>query len=454
MTDAESDLRSHSDQFKPIAITEIELGSPIPTISALSDDGVRYGSVRLIVRLHSKTVGTVDVDLAAQDLPPRACAEAIWVTLGPKINAHLRSDLLPEVERIDDEGLPSPVSPPCLDQRAAALLDPPPVSVVICTRNRADLLARTLASFEALEYPNYELLVVDGSHSRQTADVVQERFPNARYFHVGDHGRSFALNRGISAAQGSIVAFTDDDVRVDAHWLAELVAGFDDRRVACVTGIAFPMELRTQAQVWFEESGGFTEGFESRTIGLDLPAQPGSLLPFATGKIGAGVNMAWRRELLREIDGFDLALDTLTPVWPPGARHSSSGEDLSAFFDALVRGYILVFQPSAIVFHEHRRTYEELERQIYWHGIGLSAHLTRSLLAQPKQIPAFLRRIPQGVVYGFGTSSIRNDRKSADFPSTLTRAEWLGVVTGPLAYLKGLPRARRIRASLVAEASR
>ena len=446
---------AHADhEFEPIAIAEVELSSRIPAISSTGDDGVRYGGARLIVRLHTKTVGIVDVDLGDRDLSPRSCALAIWSKLGPKVNDHLRDDLLAEVTGIDEEGLPSADSPPCVHRREAVLRDPPPVSIIICTRNRADLLARTLTSFEALEYPDYELLVIDGSHTEETADAIRERFPNVRHFNVGDHGRSFALNRGIGAAQGSIVAFTDDDVRVDRYWLAELVAGFDDRRVACVTGIAFPMELRTPAQLWFEESGGFTDGFEPRTIGLNLPAQPGSLLPFATGKIGAGVSMAWRRDVLLELGGFDVALDTLTPVWPPGARHGSSGEDLAAFFDALVRGHRLAFEPSAIVFHEHRRTFDELKRQIYWHGLGLSAYLFRSLLVRPEQIPGFLRHVPRGVMYGFGTSSIRNNTKSAGFPRRLTRAEWRGVAQGPLAYLKGLPKARRIRETLAADTGR
>ena len=436
--------------FVPIAVAEVELSSPMPSISAIGEDGTRYGSARLIVRLHTKTVGVVDVDLGPGDLSPRSCALAIWSALGPKINRHLRSDGLPIVDGITAEGLPSPNHPSCNDRRAEVLRHAPSVSVIICTRGRAAQLARTLASFEALEYPEYEMFVIDGSRTKDTADVVRERFPSVRYEHVGERRKSFALNRGLDSARGSIVAFTDDDVRVDRYWLAELVAGFTDPQVACVTGIAFPMELRTQAQVWFEESGGFTDGFQRRTIGLNRPAQRGSLMPFATGKIGAGVNMAWRAEVLREIQGFDVSLDTVTPVWPPGAGHKSAAQDLAAFFDALIRGYLVVFEPNAIVFHQHRRTYEELEEQIYWHGLGLGAHLLRSLLVCPEQIPAFLVRVPRGLAYGFGRFSIRNEKKSSDFPAKLTRADWRGVAEGPFAYLKGLPKSRRIRATVAA----
>jgi glycosyltransferase involved in cell wall biosynthesis len=439
--------------FAPIAVAEVELSAPLRTLTA-TGPGVRYGSARLVVRLHTRMIGVVDVDLSAEELTPRACARAIWAALGPAINEHLREDGLPELDGLDELGLAAAPAPPCLDGRAAVLRDPPPVSIVICTRNRADLLPRTLASLRELDYPDYEVLVVDGSPGEETADLVRHRFPEARYLTVGDRGRSFALNRGIEAARGTIVACTDDDVRVDRHWLTELVSGFADPRVACVTGLALPLELMTQAQAWFEESGGFTDGYRRREIGLDLPGAERSLLPFATGKIGAGVSMAWRRSVLEEIEGFDVALDTLTPVWPPRSGHGSSAEDLAAFFDALVRGHRIAFEPNAIVFHEHRRDLAALERQIYWHGLGLSAYLFRCLLQRPQQIPGFLRRVPRGVAYGFGSASVRNDKKSTGFPATLTRAEWRGILNGPPAYLKGLPAARRIRSGRVADIHR
>jgi glycosyltransferase involved in cell wall biosynthesis len=447
------DLRPHetaalsdAEAFAPVAVVEVELAGSIPAIAA-TDDDVRYGSARVVARLHGKTIGVADLPLDGIDLSAQACAAGIWAALGERINAHLDGDGLAAVSGLQAGGLPVVAAPPCDERRAAVLRAPLPATVIICTRNRADLIGRTLASLQELEYPDVDVLVIDGSADDATAAVVREQFPQVGYLNVHPYGRSVALNRGVEAARGQILAFTDDDVRVDRRWLAELVTGFDDPRVACVTGVAFPMELHTQAQLWFEESGAFTDGFAPRKIGLDL-AQPGSLLPFATGKIGAGVSMAWRRDVLEQIGGFDVALDTLTPVWPPRASRGSSAEDLAAFFDAIVLGHRIAFEPNAIVYHEHRRDLAALHRQIYWHGLGLSAYLVRSLLRRPDQLPTFLARTPRGIAYGFGTSSVRNDKKSARFPASLTRAEWRGVAEGPLAYLRGLREARRIRASL------
>jgi len=299
-----------------------------------------------------------------------------------------------------------------------------------------------------LDYPNFQLIVVDGSMTEETASLIREEFAGVDYLHVGRNGLSVARNRGVAAASGSIVAFTDDDVLVDHNWLVELVSGFDaNERVACTTGPVLPLELETQAQLWFEESGAFTEGFERRVLTLEMASAPGSLLPYGTGRIGAGVNMAWRTSILRELGGFDVAFDALTPPWPPRSQHGSSGEDYGAFFDALVNGFQIVFEPGAIVYHEHRRTYEELARQLYWHGLGLGAYLTRCIATRPAQIPDFVRRVPRGLAYGFAPGSARNRQKSKDFPRALTRAELRGVVHGPLAYLKGLSLARQLRAA-------
>jgi len=285
---------------------------------------------------------------------------------------------------------------------------------------------------QRLDYPNFEIIVVDGSATTATADLIRGEFKDVRYFHIGNRGICVGRNCGLDAATGSIVAFADDDVVVDRFWLVELVGALkSEERVACATGLAFPLELATQAQLWFEESGAFTEGFDRRVLDLAVPRERGSLLPYATRRIGAGVSMAWWTDALRKLGGFDLALDGL------------SGEDLAAFFDALTNGYKIIYEPRAIVHHEHRRTYDGLRRQLHSHGIGLGIHLTRCLATQPSRIPDFVTRLPRGLSYGLSSKSMVNNRKTTGFPAQLTRAKILGTVIGPLAYVKGVLRARR-----------
>src|SRR5215213_1970195 len=97
-------------------------------------------------------------------------------------------------------------------------------SVVIATYNRADELPKTLASLAALQVSEpWEVIIVDNNSSDNTKEVVLnavEGFPvRLRYLHERQQGRSAALNTGIKAAQGEIIATTDDDVRIERDWL-------------------------------------------------------------------------------------------------------------------------------------------------------------------------------------------------------------------------------------------
>ena len=170
--------------FEPIAIVEVELAAPLPPIPAIDEQGTRYGNARIVVRLHFKPLGVVEVSLADGAGSPAAGAAAIWTELGGNINAHLRSDGLPEAQGLSERGLPPAAAPRCLARRTEGLRNAPRASVIICTRNRARLLARTLRSLEQLAYPAYEIIVVDGSRSSETADVVRDNFSGIRYFHL------------------------------------------------------------------------------------------------------------------------------------------------------------------------------------------------------------------------------------------------------------------------------
>jgi glycosyltransferase involved in cell wall biosynthesis len=118
-----------------------------------------------------------------------------------------------------------------------------------------------LRALLALDYPRYEIIVVDNAPSTSaTADFIRQTYrdvPQVRYVREDRPGLSWARNCGLMAARGEIVAFTDDDVVLDPYWLIELVKAFhvaDD--VMCVTGLVLPLELETPAQFLLEEFGG------------------------------------------------------------------------------------------------------------------------------------------------------------------------------------------------------
>jgi O-antigen biosynthesis protein len=274
-----------------------------------------------------------------------------------------------------------------------------------------------------------------------------------RYVREDRAGLGWAHRRGLLESTSEIVAFTDDDVRVDRHWIAGLMEGFaGDASVGCVTGLILPAELQTPAQVWYEQYGGFAKGFRRRVFDLGAHRPPEPLFPFTAGRLGAGANMAFRRSTLVRAGGFDPALGPGTPT--------RGGEDIDVFFKTIAGGSQLVYEPAALVYHTHRRSYAELRSQLATWGIGFSAFLTAAVLARPDLALRLLPRLPTAVRHALRVRS-REYRVEADaypdeltrptFPPDLRRAELATLPSGPLAYLR---ERASVRARLAADRSR
>ncbi len=225
------------------------------------------------------------------------------------------------------------------------------------------------------------------------------------------------------------MAFTDDDVIADRHWVTELVRGFRMAEdVGCVTGLIFPGELETPAQLLAEQYGGFAKGFAPRVFDTGANRPSGALFPYAVGATGSGANMAFRTAVLREMGGFDPALGA--------GSLGIGGDDLAAFFAVLTRGYRLVYQPGAIVRHWDPRDYAALRRRAYGYGVGLTAYLTKCAVDQPWRVLDMLRRVPHGLSYLLAPNSHKNEKKQANYPRELNVMEWKGMLYGPVAYLR------------------
>lgn len=439
-----------NDGFRPVLLLEVELSRPLPAVSAVDPTtGEAHKRVFTLVRLHTHPLGVAWLEIGEHGLAPDEFASQVWAHFQGRITEHLRQDDLPEMGELGPDGLPTMAAPPCTRDRRLVLEDAPFVSVVIPTRDRPELIRTCLASLSVLDYPDYEVLVVDNAPSSDATKVAVTEmttiFPRARYLREDRPGASWARNRGLREARGEIVAFTDDDVTVDRYWLAQLVKGFglaDD--VGCVTGNVLPRELATPAQVWLEERGGFRRGFERRIYDMGENRSGHPLYPFSAMMFGSGNNMAFRASVLRAIEGFDPALDPAGPAL--------GGEDLAAFFEVVVRGHRLVYEPAAFVNHLHRRDYEGLRRQMYGWGVGFSAFLTRSLIRHPQLIPNFTVKLPYGLFVllrgrmPYSQSVV--DHLDGLLPVAQTRAlrrvESAGYWHGTLAYMRSRQRVRRL----------
>jgi GT2 family glycosyltransferase len=409
-------LAARDTRYTPVRVVELELDRPD---ELRSPGGLRpvvpYGRVLALVRLHGHPLGLVNADGEPGD--PAGLRRALVAA------AHR------ELHVTTQPAAPRPRSA----DGAVTTTDTPRLTVVVATHNRPESLRRCLDSLLRTRYPGLEIVVVDNAPADDAArELVLAHYPpTVRYLREPVPGLARAHNRGLAAAHGTLVAFTDDDTLVDPGWPRALAAAFAaDPTVGCVTGLIVPAELETPGQAALEAHGGYTKGFATRRWSLDRPpAEP--LFPFAGGRFGSGANMAFRADLLHRLGGFDPATGTGTPA--------RGGDDLLAFFRVLVAGAALVYSPDAVVWHHHRRDMDALAAQAYGYGVGFGAYLTAALTHEPAMLPALLRRLPRGL--GQAVHRVRS-RPAPGPPSNgayLARLELRGLAYGPVGYL----RARR-----------
>ena len=396
-----------------------------------------YTRALTLVRLHTQPLGLVELPLRGVELTPLQYADLIWQALADEIISHLTADSLPVPERLPESGLTLATSPMCLEPRRALIADAPFVSIVVPSRDGSERLASCLRSLLACDYPRdrYEIIVVDNvPRSCATANLIQGEYGDVvRYVREGVPGGASARNRGLRVARGDIVAFVDDDVVVDEHWLAGLAGAFTVAPdVGCVTQLILPLELETLAQLLFEEYGGAAKGFVRRIYHVERNVPDDPLFPFNAGSFGSGGGMAFNRAILERLGGFDPALGNGVPA--------RSGEDLELFLRTIVEGYTLVYEPAAILRHRHVSDYSALRDRIYAYGVGLTALILRSLVARPNLLPRLLKAMPDGVAFALSSRSTKHAQKSALYPAELRRAELAGMLFGPIAYIHSARR--------------
>jgi len=218
-------------------------------------------------------------------------------------------------------------------------------SVIVCTSRRPQKLRRCLAGLQQLNPFPTEIIVVDNAPEECcTLKVVQE-FDGVIYWPEAAPGLSRARNSGISRSCGEILAFTDDDVLVHPRWLLWVQETLSQKTAFGMTGLVLPAELETESQIQFEfDVGGFNRGFGSiifDSVFFNCMLNRG----VPVWRIGAGANMAFRREAFTRIGLFDERL---------GAGASGCSEDSEFWYRMLAAGMSIVYEPRAIVWHSHR----------------------------------------------------------------------------------------------------
>ncbi|WP_406207196.1 glycosyltransferase [Kitasatospora sp. NBC_01560] len=414
--------------YTPVRVVELDLDEP----SGLRPPGGfgtvdPAGRVLALVRLHGHPLGLVTATGTAGDTATlrRALVDAAHREL-----------------RVPALSTATPAARPGRVGRARVPAGPVTVSVVICTRNRTGQLRSCLDSLLRNGYPSTEILVVDNApRSDATEHLVATRYRDrVRYVREPVPGLARARNRGLAAARGEVVAFADDDLIIDEHWVESLAGAFHaDDRIGCVTGLVLPAELETAAQAALEQYGGYSRGFAARDWTLrGRPDDP--LMRFSVGRFGSGANMAFRVAVLRDIGGFDPATGAGTPA--------RGGEELLAFFQTLDAGHTVAYQPDAIVWHRHPRTCDDLTRQIFNFGFGFGAYLTAVISHRPGVLTALVRRVPGGIRRWQTVRRHRARSGPVEGEAVLLklgRREFRGLLAGPFGYLLSVRRERAVR---------
>ncbi|MEZ0490653.1 glycosyltransferase family 2 protein [Kineococcus sp. TBRC 1896] len=401
----------------PVWCTEVDLAPGRPALPP-APAGAR--SVRVLVRLDGNPLGYVTTP--AQPGPDDAAVLA-GLPAGARDRVRARRAGAPASDALADVGTGTRVS------------------VVVCTRNRPEVLARCLQHLGRLTYPDLEVLVVDNAPADDaTRDVVAAAAagdPRVRYARQEVPGLSHARNRGLELATGEVVAYTDDDVRVDPWWVHGLVRGFTRRPdVACVAGLTVAAALDTEVEAYFDARVSWSTLREPRVYDLATGSAGGAMYPYAAGVFGTGANVAFRRADLVRRGGFDVFLGAGTAT--------RGGEDLDAFVQTIVHGGAVAVEPSAVVWHHHRSTPGELAEQMYGYGTGLTAFYTK-LLLERRTRAGVLRAVPAGLARLAGTVAgvRRRDRAGAGTGTGtpgpgagLVRRELTGMLAGPGLYLR------------------
>jgi len=375
------------------AIDETELAGPI-TLSGLSG----YRAARLLVRSGRVPRGFVELAVHDGRVDPAALARAV-------------------------AGLPpgrAPSAGPC-----------PPISVVLCTYDRPALLATALQSLVELDYPEFEIVVVDNHPQSGLTPPVIAALGDVRVRLVTEprRGLARARNRGVLAARHGLVAFTDDDVLLDRWWLRGVADGFAaGADVACVTGIVASGEIGSPAQAYFDRRVSWATRCQPDLFSLrrERPDEP--LFPFQVGRFGTGANFAVRVDALFALGGFDERLGV--------GSAAGGGEDIDLFVRILLAGHELAYAPTALVWHRHRRDVASLSRQITDYGTGLGAWMTKLALDR-QTLRMMCRRLWPGLVHYRRITADRSPGAAGPIDlHRLGRIERRAVLRGPVALLR------------------
>jgi GT2 family glycosyltransferase len=297
--------------------------------------------------------------------------------------------------------------------RHPPLTGTPFVSVIVCSYNGGRTLAACLDSLGKLNYPHYEVILVDDGSTDDTAYIAAQ-FPRIRYIHQTNHGLSHARNTGAAAARGEVLAYTDSDCMTDVDWLYHLISTLLSGDYAAVGGPNFT----PPAQNWVQACVAAAPGGPSHVLLTDIVAEH---IP--------GCNMAFHRWAFDTVGGFDV-------------EYHKAGDDVDFCWRLQQLGCVIAFSPAAVVWHHRRLTVRAFVRQQEGYGEAESLlrfkHLiffgptgTAKWRGQIYGAPRFGWLLNRPIVYhglfGEGFFQSLYPRPQSELASYLSSVEWFAL---------------------------
>jgi glycosyltransferase involved in cell wall biosynthesis len=416
-----------------IKVLDLELTRPIKPVWGMAG----FKALRLLARYKGYPLRWVEVANKGQ----------------PAISAELIRQAL--IEQLD-RSVVSAVFDEQLQRQFNYQAGKPPVSIIVATHNQPHRLAACLKALDVLDYPEFEIIVVDSNPSGQTSALPDLKHLS-HYLFQPHPGLDVGRNMGIAAANYDLIAFIGDNTRPDSDWLSAIAGAFLEPEVKAVTGFVAPAVLETGSQVIYETAfNSLRQRFKRRFINRNRLSDRGFLETPGVRKwhlnrrliwrsqftpaellqadlMGNGMNMAFRREVFDSVGLFNEALSLDTP-------YGGSG-DIDMLHRVVAQGHTLLYEPAALVWYVPPQDEAALRKAAFDRGRAFGAYLSacaQNGMVDRRQVRRFARRA------WLTRSLLRRLIRPGNVPRRLIASELAGALLSPWFYFK----ARRRIASL------
>lgn len=380
-------------------------------------------SYYLVLWYHSIALGHLYLEAGQQYKDWR---EKVWNAVSPAIyfynNKKVNEEVLKE-SFINNNDLLSELLKQVLDSELSQNIPATvPVSLIICTANRNKDLEVCLHSLSQQTCMPEEIIIVDNSPDVGNTKSIAEKW-NAIYCLEQQKGLSYARNTGIKKATKPVIAWVDDDVTLHPLWCYHIWKAFMDSDADVVLGLVLAAELETESQQVFEKHWTFNRGYIPKTYDLDWFNNKLAYGP-PVWELGAGANMAFKKEVFDKVGLFDVRL---------GAGTSGCSEDSEIWFRILKQKGTIYYEPKCIVYHTHRKGMEVLKKQLknYMRGFVVAALLQQRQHPSANYKKQLFQAMPKYYINLF-----RAGFPGFNFRYTTLKSEMIGIAEGFVYYFK------------------